>query len=175
MFWDKSRLVIGLQFSIFLSLAVSVLYVYTRSTLLLAAHAIPVALFLLLLVMLRPLAKKGFTKYALVFGYIAIVVIIVPPLLALAPLPGGLVYLLPLMLGLVFALGLTKRRQVDAKVILADRDYAVVLIDYDLFNNAKPGYYAAENGVGAKKGDTVRVAMRKSLTYEKPCEIVSKK
>lgn len=175
MFWDKSRLVIGLQFSIFLSLAVSVLYVYTRSALLLAAHAVPVAVFLLLLAVLRPLAKRDFAKYALVFGYIAIVVIAVPPLLALAPLPGGLVYVLPLLLGLVFALGFTKRRRVDARVLLADKDYAVVLIDYDLFNNAKPGYYVAENRVGAKKGDAVRVAMKKSLTCEKPCEIVSKR
>lgn len=168
MFWDKPRIVIGLEASVLLSLGLSVIYAYSWSQALLIAQAAPLLLLALLLSRLR--ADRDFPKYALVFGYLAFVVVAVPLLLRQYPLPGGLVYLVPILLALVFAMGLAKKRFVEGTVVTPG-EVAVVLIDYDLFGNARQGHYAAENRVGAKKGDRVRLALKKSFTRQVPAEI----
>ncbi|GEM_PF-2963636 len=68
-----------------------------------------------------------------------------------------------------------RKKTVEGKVTIADKDKAVVKIDYDIFAGIKAGEYIVKNNK-AKKGDKVIVKLKTSfLKGAVPSEIVMKK
>lgn len=74
-------------------------------------------------------------------------------------------------LSFLFALGLFllffqfkfRRNHAFGEVLLADKDWAVVKMPYDLCSGTRNGFYAVRSRNGVKKGDEVRVELTHSL------------
>jgi uncharacterized membrane protein len=54
------------------------------------------------------------------------------------------------------------KKTVQGKVLLADKDMAIVEVDFDLLKGVRAGRYAVENN-GAKKGDSVKVLVKRGI------------
>ncbi len=128
--------------------------------------------------------KKEFLSHAIVFAGLFLFALYAPwlmkslaarlsrePLSAARETAVGAVVVL-----LVFAVLRTvfRKKTVEGKVIMADKENAVVRIDYDIFAGIKAGEYVVKNN-GARKGDTVTVELETSfIKGVKPSRIVMK-
>jgi uncharacterized membrane protein len=114
---------------------------------------------------------KDFWPYFLLFSTIFVLVLLVPLVLrSVSIAPGNPTELIRYAAYIIFAIlillvllrGMLFKREIRAKVTLADKDTAVIETDVDLLAGIRAGRYVVKNN-GAKKGDHVRVSVRKAV------------
>ncbi len=117
--------------------------------------------------------KDKLVKYSLIFGIIYIIAIISPLIIveyAIPLSPRLMDMIIIVMILLVIAMIVTKikvnRKGVKAKVLLANREMAVIKPKYDLITGIKPKRYVVDNK-GAEKEDEVIVKLSKT-PFRKP-------
>ncbi len=94
------------------------------------------------------------------------------------PLEAGM-ELFVMVLALLAMLALAARfvlgkKEVEGKVLLSDADSATVEIDFDLFAGLNSGKYFVSSGKKFKKGDLVRVSLKRKLFRKLPDLILGK-
>jgi len=165
---EKSYLFVKMQFAIVLSIVFSVLYAFFKDYLYL--QLIPAMLLFLCFMELRRSYRKDFWLYSLIF-FILFVVIVLTPLLfqgiSLISNPiESLKYLVyvafALLALLIFSRTFSAKKFIDGRVLLADKNMAVVDVDFDLLGGIRAGRYVVENN-GAKKGDSVKVLIKRGF------------
>ena len=165
---EKSYLFIKMQFAIVLSVAFSVLYAVFRDYLYL--QIIPAMLLLLCFMELRTNHRKDFWLYSLIFITLFAVIVVTPMLfhsISLSSNPiESLKYLVyaafAILAMLIFSRTFSAKKTVQGKVLLADKELAIVEVDFDLLKGVRAGRYAVENN-GAKRGDSVKVLVQRGL------------
>lgn len=167
---EKSYIIFKIQLAIILSVVVSILYSLFKGYWQ-AMQLIPLALLLLSSIQLYRKYRRDFLPHFLMFLVIFLLVLITPFLfqyISITPsnpielLRYGTYAILAILVLLVLSRGLVVKREIHGKVILADRDTAVVEADVDLFAGVRAGKYVVKNA-GAKKGETVRVSVKKGF------------
>lgn len=167
---EKSYIIFKIQLAIILSVAVSILYSLFKGYWQ-AMQLIPFALLLLSSIELRRKYRRDFLPYFLMFLAIFLLVLITPFLfqyISITPsnpaelLRYGTYAILAILVLLVLSRGLALKREIHGKVVLADKDTAVIEADMDLFAGIRAGKYVVKNA-GAKKGDLVRVSVKKGF------------
>jgi uncharacterized membrane protein len=167
---DKGYIFLKMQAAIVLSLAVSVAYSFLNYAALLALQLVPLALLLAALSELHREYPRDLPQYAALFGLLfagcALAPVAFKYLFSFSSVFASIRYLIYIFVGLIvlylFFEAAGSRRQMTGKVLLADRDLAVVQVDYDLIGRVAGGKYAVANR-GARKGQRVRIAVRKRI------------
>ena len=165
---EKSYLFIKMQSAIVLSIIFSVLCAILKDYLYL--QIIPAALLLVCLMELHRNYRKDFSLYALIFIVLFAIIVIMPLLVSNVSLGSSpieslkyVVYAAFAVLALMIFLRIFfAKKTVQGKVLLADKDMAIVEVDFDLLKGVRAGRYAVENN-GAKKGDSVKVLVKRGI------------
>jgi len=165
---EKSYLFVKMQLAIILSIILSMVYAVLKDYLYL--EIIPAVLLLLCFMELRSSYRKDFWLYSSIFSILFLVIVLTPLLLrniSLSSTPfDSLKYLVyavfALLAVLIFLRALSAKKIIEGKVLLADKDIAVVEVEFDLLGGVRAGKYAVENN-GAKKGDSVKVMIKRGL------------
>ncbi len=167
---EKSYILFKIQLAIILSVAVSILYSLFKGYWQ-AMQIIPLALLLVSSIELRRKYRKDFLPYFAMFLALFLLVLITPFLfqyISISPsnpaelLRYGTYAIMAILVLLVLSRGLAVKKEVYGKVILADKDTAVIEADVDLFAGVRAGKYVVKNS-GAKKGELVRVSVKKGF------------
>jgi uncharacterized membrane protein len=165
---EKSYLFARMQLAIVLSIIFSVLYAISGDYLF--PQIIPAALLLACLTELYRDHRKDFLPYASIFIALFAVIVAAPLLFDNVSLGSSPIESLKYVVYAVFAVlaimiflrAFSAKKTVQGKVLLADKSLAIVEVDFDLLKGVKAGRYAVENN-GAKKGDSVRVLIKRGL------------
>ena len=165
---EKSYLFVKMQLAIILSIILSVLYAILKDYLYL--EIIPAVLLLLCFMELRSSYRKDFWPYSSIFSILFLVIVLTPLLFRNISLSSNpfdslkyLVYAVFAILAvLIFLRALSAKKVIEGRVLLADKDIAVVEVEFDLLGGVRAGKYAVENN-GAKKGDSVKVMIKRGL------------
>jgi len=167
---EKSYILFKIQLAIILSVVVSILYSLLKGYWQLM-QIVPFALFALSSIELRRKYRKDFLPYFLIFVVIFLLVLVTPFVFQyISVIPSNPAELLKYATYAIFAIlvllvlsrGLTVKREVSGKVVMADKDTAVIETDIDLFAGVRAGRYVVKNS-GAKKGETARVSVKKGF------------
>ena len=165
---EKSYLFVKMQFAIVLSIAISLLYAVLRDGLYL--QILPALLLFACFTELYKNYKEDFWLYFTIFLILFLVIVLTPIVfhgLSLAYNPiDSLKYLVfaafVVLILLVFLRVISAKKIITGRVLLADKNLAVVQVDVDLLTGIRAGRYVVENK-GAKKGDYVRISVKRGL------------
>ena len=165
---EKSYLFVKMQLAIILSIILSMVYAVLKDYLYL--EIIPAVLLLLCFMELRSSYRKDFWPYSSIFSILFLVIVLTPLLFRNISLSSNpfdslkyLVYAVFAILAvLIFLRALSAKKVIEGRVLLADKDIAVVEVEFDLLGGVRAGKYAVENN-GAKKGDSVKVMIKRGL------------
>ncbi len=165
---EKSYLFVKMQFAVILSVVFSLLYAVFKDYLYL--QIIPALLLFLCFTELRKSYRKDFWLYFFIFSILFVVIVLTPLLfrnISLVSNPlGSLKYLvyaafaLPILL--IFSRTISAKKAIPGRVLLADKNLAVVEVDFDLLGGIRAGKYVVENN-GAKKGDSVKILIKRGF------------
>jgi len=165
---EKSYLFVKIQLAIILSIILSMVYAVLKDYLYL--EIIPAFLLLLCFMELRSSYRKDFWLYSSIFSILFLVIVLTPLLFRNISLSSNpfdslkyLVYAVFAILAvLIFLRIISAKKVIEGKVLLADKNIAVVEVEFDLLGGVRAGKYAVENN-GAKKGDSVKVMIKRGL------------
>jgi uncharacterized membrane protein len=166
----KSYLFLKMELAIILSIVISIFYTFFGGFLLLL-QLVPAAMLLLSFNELYRDHRKEFWIYFLIFSVLFVLILVTPYFFRMVSMGTSnpftmLKYVAYLALGLLLLLILSKtfspKKEIEGKVILADKNTAVVEVDVDLLAGIRQGRYVVKNN-GAKKGNLVRVAVKRGL------------
>jgi len=167
---EKSYILFKLQLAIICSVFISIVYSLLKGYWQ-ALQLLPLMLLILSSVELYRKYRKDFWPYFLMFIALFLLVLFTPFIfqyISIGPSnPGellryGTYAIFAILMLLVLSRGLVVKREINGKVMLADKDTAIVEADVDLFAGVRAGKYVVKNA-GAKKGDIVRVSVKKGF------------
>lgn len=177
----KNYLFVKMQLAVLLSAVIAIFYTIFKGEIYLL-QILPAALLMFSFAELYKNYKRDFWLYFAIFLILFITVLLAPlafrAISANAGNPAELIkYLTYVIMAFIIVLLLSRvslKKDIYGKVVLADRDIAVVDMDFDLIAGVRNGRYAVENH-GAKKGDSVRVAVKKGFfSGAQPYRIIGK-
>lgn len=159
-----------MEIAIFISIAISIAHTLLKSDLLLLQF-IPAALLLCAFIGFYNRYRQEFLPHFVAFSLMFLFIVVAPYFLQGALWGTGSVFgmlnylviiaFVMLLLFILFRMGVMKRT-VEGKVMLADKDNAVVELDLDFFAGIRAGKYVVKNS-GAKKGDKVYVSLKSKI------------
>jgi uncharacterized membrane protein len=167
---EKSYLFLEMQIAVILAIIVSVFYALLHGYLFLL-QIIPLAVFAKASIALKKAYSRDFPAYFLVMAVLLLIVLLAPFAFQQVPInaktPAEVLRYLTygvflVLLTLILARSVLLKKETRGKVILADRRNAVVAVDFDFLAGINAGKYVVENS-GAKKGDFVRVSIKKGF------------
>lgn len=165
-------IVLKMQIAVILALIISVLGVVITPNLHML-NTITLVIVLHSLIQIRENFKEKMIKYTAIFGVMYLIAIVIPIVflrrtISISPTSLDMILLVLIsLLALLFIMKLMiTKKGVKGEVILADKETAVIKVNYDLMTGIKPGKYAVDNK-GAKKGDKVKVSLSK-IPFQKP-------
>ena len=175
---ERAVILLGLLIIVMASLPIWKAFVLVEG--ILAADALLLAVFFwFFFKRTRKAFKRDFKRYLLFFSLWAVIVqFAVFSMLFLDPLETGVGLFVAVVLALVllsvfFRLVLGKS-EVIGKVLVSDSENAVVELEFNLFAGINSGKYAVSTQKKHRKGEKVRVAVKKKLFRKVPDRIAGR-
>jgi uncharacterized membrane protein len=168
-----------MQIAVILAILISMIAAIYNNYTLLIAEILPIAMLSYGLIRMKKKFKKDYMQSAILFGVLFGIALFGPFVLrqAIAADPfGSINYILYVVLAFLALFIILKsfasQNMMAGKVLLADKSWAVVQLDFDLVTGIRAGKYVVKNK-GAKKGQKVKVKIKKGIFRKtEPIEVI---
>ena len=173
----KGYLFLLMQISVIIAIVISIVCIVSKNNYYIVLEFFPLGLLIYSLKRFKEKFKKDFLIYSGIFSAFFIAAIIAPFFIQIVRVSNPFMtirYLIFALIGLVVLFlvfrVISMGKNVVGKVLLADKESAVVQLDFDLLAGIKAGKYVVVNKK-AKKNDKVIVSMKRSFWTTKPEKI----